>query len=236
MIDLQTWIDWAGGPLFRAALAFMLLGLARRAALNAWEIVRAWRRAGDKQLPWRAVLRATLRWLFPLGQVGNRALFSATTLLFHAAVILVPLFLAGHVALWQPWLGIAWPVMPSALATALTVAAVVAALGLVIQRAASRATRALSRLEDYALPIVVGLPFLTGLLVMHPGWNPFSYQWTMLAHVLSADLLLVLFPLTKLSHMVLLPATQLVSELAWHFPPDAGSRVAAALRKEGEPI
>jgi hypothetical protein len=58
----------------------------------------------------------------------------------------------------------------------------------------------------------------------------------MLLHVLSADLLLFLIPMTKLSHMVLLPTTQLVSELAWHFPPDAGSKVAAALGKAGEPI
>jgi hypothetical protein len=53
---------------------------------------------------------------------------------------------------------------------------------------------------------------------------------------LSANLLLVLIPLTKLSHMVLLPATQLVTELAWHFPPDAGSKVAVSLGKESEPI
>ena len=48
--------------------------------------------------------------------------------------------------------------------------------------------------------------------------------------------ILILIPLTKLSHMILLPVTQLVSELAWHFPPDAGSKVAATLKKEGEPI
>ena len=46
----------------------------------------------------------------------------------------------------------------------------------------------------------------------------------------------VAVPLTKLSHMVLLPFTQLVSELAWHFPPDAGRRVAVALGKEHEPV
>ena len=43
-------------------------------------------------------------------------------------------------------------------------------------------------------------------------------------------------PLTKLSHMILMPFTQLVSELAWHFPPDAGTRVAVTLGKENEPI
>jgi hypothetical protein len=36
--------------------------------------------------------------------------------------------------------------------------------------------------------------------------------------------------------MILLPLTQLVSELAWHFPPDAGSRVAITLGKEKESV
>ena len=40
-------------------------------------------------------------------------------------------------------------------------------------------------------------------------------------------LLIFLVPLTKLSHMILMPFTQLVSELAWHWPPKAGSQVAA---------
>jgi hypothetical protein len=57
-----------------------------------------------------------------------------------------------------------------------------------------------------------------------------------LIHVLSADLLIFMVPLTKLSHMILMPFTQLVSEFAWHFPSDAGSRVAVTLGKENEPI
>jgi hypothetical protein len=36
--------------------------------------------------------------------------------------------------------------------------------------------------------------------------------------------------------MALLPLTQLVSETAWHFPPDAGARVEIALGKVGEPV
>jgi hypothetical protein len=71
---------------------------------------------------------------------------------------------------------------------------------------------------------------------MHPGLNPFPYDVTLLAHVMSANFVLILVPITKLSHVVLLPATQLVSELAWHFPPDAGSKVGAALGKEREAI
>jgi len=71
---------------------------------------------------------------------------------------------------------------------------------------------------------------------MHPQWNPFSFHAALLVHVISADIVLILVPLTKISHCVLMPLTQVVSEVAWHFPPHAGSKVAAALDKEGEPI
>ncbi len=233
---MDAWTQWLRGPAFWAALAFMILGLVRHLTLTVWGIARAARRAGDKSFPYRTVFIATLRWLLPARQLGNRLLYSLTSLVFHVAIILVPIFLAGHIALWKRGVGLSWPALPNGLATTLTIAAVISALALVIQRAASRDTRVLSRFQDYALPLVIAVPFASGFLVMHPEWNPLTRDLTLLVHVLSADALLVLIPLTKLNHMVLLPTTQVVSELAWHFPPDAGNKVAVALGKANEPI
>ena len=235
-MQTEAWLEWARGPVFWAALTFMILGLARHVAVTFWEIARIIHKAGDKSIPSRQVLAVTLQWLVPVDRLKDRWLFSLTTLVFHVSIIVVALFLAGHIELWSPALGFAWPALPNFLATALTVAALVTAAALVIERLASRDSRALSRFQDYALPVVVALPFASGFLVMHPGLNPFPFEAALLVHVLSANLLFVLIPLTKLSHMVLLPVTQLVSELSWHFPPDAGSRVAATLKKEGESI
>ena len=233
---MDVWLEWARGPLFWTALAFMLLGLLRQLGLTVWEMNRVHRRAGDKVIPGQRVVRETLRWLVPVGSLGNRWPYSLTTLVFHVSVILVPLFLAGHIALWRQALGLSWPALPNEVATALTVAAVVTALAAVVQRATSRDSRPLSRFQDYALPILIAVVFASGFLVMHPAWNPLVLEPVLLVHALTADLLLFLVPLTKLSHMILLPFTQLISELAWHFPPDAGSRVAVALGKENEPI
>lgn len=233
---MQPLLEWARGPVFWAALTFMVLGLVRRVGITVWEMVRAYRRAGDKDIPGRQVLTATLKWLVPVDRLGNRPLLGVTTMVFHISIILVPVFLAGHIALWEPVLGFGLPALPNALATALTLAAIAAALALVVQRVVSPFTRTLSRFQDYTLPLVVAVPFTSGFLVMHPGVNPFSFEATLLVHVMSANLVLVLVPITKLSHVVLLPATQLVSELVWHFPPDAGSKVGVALNKESEPI
>jgi nitrate reductase gamma subunit len=233
---MDFWLQWARGPVFWTALTIMLMGLARQLFLTIWGAVRAYQRAGDQTIPIRQVVNATLKWLVPVGRLRNRWLYSLTTFLFHVAVILVPLFLAGHVELWKRGLGLAWPALPNSAATVLTVMAVVAALAVVIQRAISRDARPLSRFQDYALPLLIAAVFASGFLVMHPAWNPFTLEPVLLVHALTADLLLFLVPLTKLSHMILLPFSQLISELAWHFPPDAGSRVAVALGKENEPI
>jgi len=233
---MQAWIEWARGPVFVFSFSFMVLGLARHVALTVWEARRTMRRAGDQSLPLAAIGRATLKWLFPTGALARHALFTSTSVVFHAAILVVPILLAGHIALWTQALGISWPAIPNSVADVLTLLAIVTAVALSVQRLTASATRAISRPGDHLLLFAVALPFATGFLAMHPALNPFSFESTMLLHVLSGNLLLVLVPLTKLSHVVLLPGTQLVSEVGWHWPSDSGSRVGAALGKEAEPV
>lgn len=233
---MDAWLEWARGPAFRFSIVFMMLGLIRHVILTVYEVCRAMRRAGDKSLPAGKILSATIKWLFPVQVIKNRLMFSLTSIVFHIAIIIVPLFLAGHIALWRRGLGISWPAIPSSVADVLSIVAVLSALALVLQRLSATATRSLSRPQDYILPLIVALPFATGLMVMHPAANPFSFNLMMFLHVMSGNLIFVLIPLTKLTHVVLVPSVQLVSEVGWHWPPDAGSRVGLALGKEGKPI
>ena len=106
---MDVWLQWAKGPLFWTALAFMIFGLLRHLVLTLWEGAQAYRRAGDKNFPVGKLVGTTFSWLFPLGRLRNRALFSLTTVLFHVGVILVPLFLAGHIKLWREGVGLSWP-------------------------------------------------------------------------------------------------------------------------------
>ncbi len=204
--------------------------------MTVWQIYKMIRRAGDKRVAYRQILRSTVRWLFPVRRVGQRFFFSLTSVTFHVAIIVVPVFLASHIELWESGIGLSWPAIGNGLADVLTVIAVATALLLVLQRAVATDSRALSRFQDYALPLLIAVPFVSGFLAMHPTWNPFPHDLTLFAHVASGDLLLILLPVTKLSHMVLLPFTQLVSELAWHFPPDAGRKVGAVLGRGEQPI
>jgi hypothetical protein len=233
---MEYWIEWAKGPAFIFSFSFMILGLGRHLAVTLWEIYRAWKRAGDKTLPIYQIWRSTIQWLVPLGRIRLNPLYSLTSILFHIAVLIVPLFLAGHVALWAKGTGLAWAVIPNATADVLTIVAVITAVALVVQRLWANSTRALSRPQDFALPLIIALPFISGFMVMHPFYSLFSYSTVLFVHIMSANLVMVLIPITKLTHTVLLPGVQLVSELGWHWPPNAGSKLAIALGKQGEKI
>jgi nitrate reductase gamma subunit len=233
---MEYWLDLARGPIFLFSFGFMLLGLLRHALITAWEIGKTYLQASDRDLPVRSILVTTLKWLMPVGRLKTEPLFSITSIVFHIAILTVPVFLAGHIALWQRGTGFSWPAMSNQLADILTVVAVVSGLALVIQRLSARATRSLSRFQDYFLPVLITVPFLSGFLMMHPNYNPFSFNLTFLIHILSANLIFLLIPTTKLSHAVLIPSGQLVSELGWHWPRDAGSRVGVALGKENAPV
>jgi hypothetical protein len=71
---------------------------------------------------------------------------------------------------------------------------------------------------------------------MHPNLNPFGYNGTMFVHVMAGNLIFLLIPFTKMSHVALFPGTQLISDLGWNLKMGGGQQVAIALGKENEPI
>ncbi len=236
---MEHWLQWARGPLFITAMVVLFAGLARVLWLDIAGLLLLWRRSrkNGRTVPWGAVFWASLKALRPLPRGEHaRGLFSVTSIVFHVSIIITPLFLAGHILLWKRGLGVSWPAMGNVAADGLSLVAVASVVLLLLLRVGSRTARAISRPQDYLLLVLIAVPFVSGLLAMHPHYNPFSYDGVMLVHVLAGNLVLMLIPFTKLSHVALLPFTQLVTELSWHLEPGAGLRVAQALHKEEEPI
>jgi hypothetical protein len=81
---------------------------------------------------------------------------------------------------------------------------------------------------DYALLALIFVPFASGYLASHPESNPFPWDTMMLTHVLSADILFLAVPFTKLSHVVLFFFDR-ISQLHWQLRPGAGDKVAEVL-------
>jgi nitrate reductase gamma subunit len=236
---MEPWLEWARGPAFRACFAILVLGLARAVALSIASLVSLIRRSrkNGRVVAWRAILFDSMQWALPLKKgLEQRAVFSLTSMLFHVAAIVTPVFLGAHILLWERGLGVSWPAIGNSVADLLTWIAICTGIALCVQRVASRASRALSRVQDYLLPVLILVPFVTGYLAMHPSMNPFGYNGTMFVHVMSANTIFLIAPFSKLSHMVLFLSTQAISEIGWHLAPGAGERVAAMLGKQDEPI
>lgn len=233
---MDRWLELAKGPIFQFAFLFMVLGLLRHLILALIGTFRAIKRANDKKIPFKTVMKATAAWLVPVNKLQPNILFSIVSIVMHVGLIVVPIFLFSHVALWKKGIGIGWPALPLGPSDLLTLITIAAIFVLLAMRIVSSDGRNLSTFQDYALLVLLAIPFVSGYLALHPELNPFGYKGTMLVHVLSADLLFILMPLTKLSHAVLMPGTQLFSEVAWHFPADSGRNVAITLNKEEKPI
>lgn len=234
---MEQLLDFSKGPLFRLTFAIMVLGLARIFVLDLYEAYQAYRRAGDKTLPWKQITLRSLTWLFPVRQVfKNRPVYSVFSILFHIGLLVVPIFLYAHVILWKDDLGFGIPTLPYQWAYGLTVLTILSALALIIGRAASRSSSFLSRKQDYLWPVVLLIPFVTGFICAHLGVGPRTYQFFMLVHILAAELIFVLIPFTKIAHCVLMPLSQFIANLAWKFPPDTDEKICITLDKKGEPV
>ena len=52
------------GPLLTFAVAILILGLLRHAALSIWALIDAVRRAGDRRVPFAQILCNTASWVY----------------------------------------------------------------------------------------------------------------------------------------------------------------------------
>jgi nitrate reductase gamma subunit len=126
--------------------------------------------------------------------------------------------------------------LPYNLAYWLTVSTIVFAIALIIGRIFNKSSSFISRKQDYLWPVLLIIPFITGFVCANLNVDPKSYQFFMLMHVLSGDLIFVLIPFTKIAHCVLMPLSQVVCTLAWKFPPNTDEDICTTLNKKGAPV
>jgi nitrate reductase gamma subunit len=234
---LEELLKLLSGPIFRLCFAIMLLGLLRIFFLDIWSAYTAYRKAGDKTMPWKLIFSRSMEWIFPVKRIAhNRPFYSVFSVLFHIGLLIVPLFLFAHVQLWKESLGFGWFTLPYQWAYWLTISTIFFAVALFIGRLLNKSSSFISRKQDYLWPLILLIPFVTGFVCAHLSVNPKIYQSFMLMHVLSADIIFIMIPFTKIAHCVLMPLSQIVCTIAWKFPPDTDDAITTTLNKKGVPI
>ena len=234
---MDALLDFVRGPLFRLCFAVMFLGLTRIIFLDIWAAYKAYKKTGDKKMPWKLIISRTWEWIFPVKRLSNNfQIYSVLSILFHVGLILVPIFLFAHIQLWKESVGISWPALPYSWAFWLTISTIAFAASLFIGRLVLKQARALSRKQDYLWLILLLIPFVTGFVCANLNIRPQGYQFFMLVHILSGELIFILIPFSKIAHCVLSPLSQVVSTLAWKFPPETDDNICTTLNKKGAPV
>ena len=228
---MEQWIDFAKGPLFGLTFLIMVLGLGRLVVIQVYSLVTGKGRR-LRNAPWKGILAEAASWVVPVRHlIPGTKFFSVVSFLFHIGIIVVPLFLADHIVLWEDFLGLNLPAIGYGWADFLTLFTIACIIILFGFRVFSRRLRSMSMRSDYVLLVAIFLPFVSGFLASHPTINPIRWDVMMLIHILSAELLFLVIPFTKLAHIVLFFFDR-ISGIHWQLRPGAGDKVAEALYGE----
>jgi len=202
-MDFYSFVE---GPLLWIAFLTFIIGSLLRAAMFMAISLKA-----DKiiyqHFKWKYVFATFGRWLLPLNKdVVKNPVFTILGYVFHICLIVVPIWLVGHITLWEEsrfeW---SWASIPDGLADWMTLAFLTAALFFFLRRIISPDIRLISTFSDYILLIITALPFMTGYFVTHGTLDSIGFLGDnmQLIHMLSGELMLILIPFTKLSHFIL---------------------------------
>jgi len=193
------------GPMAWLAFSVFFIGLIVRTVMYIrgldWKLDRV-AYSEDLALGIRGAIRSIGFWLLPFGTRGWRFYKGLTLLvfIFHIGLLGVPIFLKAHnIILQERWGFSLWTISETA-ADVLTIAVVVSGLFLLLRRIALPEVRIMTSAADYLLLGMVIIPFITGFLAHH---QVTDYQFWLIVHILSSEILLILIPFTKLSHVVL---------------------------------
>ena len=117
-----------------------------------------------------------------------------------AALFFIILFLyAPHVAFFESFLGFGWPALPSGIVDAISAITILSLIAALVFRMNNKVMRFLSTPGDYVAWTVTLLPVLTGYLAFNHLLLPYTLMLAL--HILAVELLMVVAPFTKLTHM-----------------------------------
>ena len=190
---------WVRGPALQIATVIFLLGVVVRLG----EILMLGRQKNLAAARGSAVaggLRTILSRTIPDRGTLQRSTFNIVAgYLFHIGFFVVLFLFAPHILVFQDVLGVSWPSIPTPIVDAVTVVTIIALLAVLVHRLQHKVMRFLSRFQDYLVWLVTILPLVTGYLAFHRvGIAPPAML--IVVHILSVELLMVIFPFTKLMH------------------------------------
>jgi len=189
---------WVRGPALQVATVIFLVGVVVRIA----GILLLGRKSNLAEARGSAVtggLRTIVTRMFPDSGTLQRSTFNVVAgYVFHIGLFITLFLFAPHILLFSEVFNVSWPALPTPVIDAVTIVTIITLLAVLLHRISSKVMRFLSSFQDYLVWLVTILPLVTGYLAFHRiGLTP---PLLIAIHILSVELLMVVFPFTKLMH------------------------------------
>ena len=182
-----TFIVFVGGGLYRVA-SFIFLARKKEKFIFSF-------------LSLTYSLRSIVHWFTPFASLVMRKnpLMTLVAFVFHICLLMVPIFLFSHIILWDEAWHVNWWYLPDAAADIMTLAVIGSCIFFLARRLLLPQVNYVTTVSDYVLLSIVAAPFVTGYAAFHQ-WP--GYEWILIAHVLSGEIMLMAIPFTRLVHMI----------------------------------
>jgi nitrate reductase gamma subunit len=189
---------WVRGPAFQIALTIFLFGIT----LRFFEIFLLGR-SPDYSEPRGNAMQGGLRTIITRSKIDHTKFERSTlTILlgytFHFGFLLILFFYEPHIMFFRELFGFSWPNISTPIISGLAILTILVLLGILFHRIESVTLRFLSTPEDYFVWVITFLPVLTGYMAFHHMFLPYPVMLAL--HILSVEILMIVFPFTKLMH------------------------------------
>jgi len=200
MNNSMEFLLWVKGPAFEIALFVFVAGILIR-LVEILALGRKKELSEARSSEVQGGVRFMIKHLTPDQELLKRAPFRVLTgYIWHICWLISFLLFVPHIEVINSFIGISWPGLPNQLIDAATIIAMVGLIVMLVYRMNHPVLRFISSKEDYLVWLVTFLPLLTGFFAFHHSFEP--YALILGLHILSVELLLVLFPFTKLMHAI----------------------------------
>ena len=191
-------LSWARGPGLQIATVIFVAGIV----IRFFEILMLGRKANlaeAKGAEMSSGLRTMVIRTIPDPTTFKRSSVTIVSgYIFHIGLFVVCFLSAPHILFIKDIIGFGWPSAPTAIIDAFAVVTIIAMLATLINRLNNKVMRYLTNFEDLLTWFVTFLPLVTGYIAFHR--IGLTAPSLLAVHILSVELLLVIFPFTKLMH------------------------------------
>lgn len=195
----EALLSWARGPGFDWALAIFVFGML----LRLFEVLSLGKKT-DLSEGRGSGVQGALKTIFTR-TLPRASIFAREPVriingyVFHVGFLVVLFLYEPHIELFETKMGLSWPGLSTGVIDAVAVITVMSLVLALVMRMTSGVLRHISTPGDYVAWVATMLPVLTGYFAYNHMILPYT---SMLAiHILSVELLLVVAPFSKLTHM-----------------------------------